>query len=101
MPIKLQEQHKALFPTGRLIDEDCGRRIAEWAAGGAPRATAPEPASEPAGGEAAGPVVAKLEAAAAHGMPALLAAWAALTDAERNENGQAFGTIKRGVKKSA
>jgi hypothetical protein len=99
----LQEQHTPLFPTGKLIDEDCGRRIAEWAAGGAARAPmpAPEPASQPTSGEAAGPVVAKLEAAAAHGMPALLAAWAALTDAERNDNGAAFGTIKRGVKKSA
>jgi hypothetical protein len=33
-PIKLQEQHKALFPSGALIDEACGQRIASWAAGG-------------------------------------------------------------------
>lgn len=33
-PIKLQEQHKALFPQGKFIDEDAGRRIAQWAAGG-------------------------------------------------------------------
>lgn len=33
-PIKLQEQHKAIFPGGKLIDEEAGRRLAEWAAGG-------------------------------------------------------------------
>jgi len=36
-PIKLQEQHKALFPQGKFIDEDAGRRIAQWAAGGVPK----------------------------------------------------------------
>jgi hypothetical protein len=35
-PIKLYEQHRALFPTGDPIDELAGRRLAEWAAGGAP-----------------------------------------------------------------
>lgn len=34
LPIKLQEQHKPLFPPGRLIDESCGARLAEWARGG-------------------------------------------------------------------
>ncbi len=34
LKIKLQEQHKPLFPAGQLIDENAGRRIAEWAAGG-------------------------------------------------------------------
>jgi hypothetical protein len=33
-PIKLQEQHKALFPTDRVLDESAGKRVAEWAAGG-------------------------------------------------------------------
>jgi hypothetical protein len=33
-PIKLQEQHKALFPPGLPIDEDAGMHIAEWARGG-------------------------------------------------------------------
>ena len=52
--LKLQEQHKAMFPTGALIDENSGKRIAEWAAGGAKRTTAtsapsdsPPPASAP------------------------------------------------------
>lgn len=34
LPIKLQEQHKPLFPLDRPITEDAGRLIAEWAAGG-------------------------------------------------------------------
>jgi hypothetical protein len=32
-PIKLQEQHKALFPLDKPINEESGRRIAEWAGG--------------------------------------------------------------------
>jgi hypothetical protein len=32
-PIKLQEQHKALFPPNEAITEDSGRRIAQWAHG--------------------------------------------------------------------
>jgi hypothetical protein len=34
-PIKLQAQHKGMFPAGAALDEDSGRRIAEWARGGA------------------------------------------------------------------
>jgi hypothetical protein len=36
LPIKLQEQHRALFPLDKPITEDSGRRIASWAAGAAP-----------------------------------------------------------------
>jgi hypothetical protein len=36
-PIKLQEQHKVLFPSGKFIDEEAGKRIAVWAAGGVAR----------------------------------------------------------------
>lgn len=32
-PIKLQEQHKPLFPLNQPINEESGRRIAEWASG--------------------------------------------------------------------
>lgn len=39
-PIKLQEQHRALFPTDKAITEDSGTRIAEWAAGGAKKESA-------------------------------------------------------------
>lgn len=40
-PIKLQEQHRALFPMDKPINEESGRRVAEWAGGGAekPKAT--------------------------------------------------------------
>lgn len=33
-PLKLQEQHKELFPLNKVIDEESGRKVAEWAAGG-------------------------------------------------------------------
>lgn len=33
-PIKLQEQHRELFPLDKPINEESGRRIAEWASGG-------------------------------------------------------------------
>jgi hypothetical protein len=101
LPIKLQEQHKPLFPTGKLIDEECGRRIAQWAAGGeAPRAPAPVLTSEP---EAAAPtsLIASLEAEAAKGWPALQAAWQALTEAEREDVGPRFGAIKKLCPKAA
>ena len=32
-PIKLQEQHRALFPLDRPITEESGRLLAKWAAG--------------------------------------------------------------------
>lgn len=37
-PLKLQEQHKALFPLDKPINEESGKRVAEWAAGGAIKA---------------------------------------------------------------
>lgn len=33
-PIKLQEQHRALFPLDQPLSEDSGKRLAAWAAGG-------------------------------------------------------------------
>ena len=42
LPIKLQEQHKALFPLDKPITEESGKRLAEWASGGkAARVSAP------------------------------------------------------------
>jgi len=43
-PIKLQEQHRALFPLDEPITEACGKRVAEWAAGGH-SSLSPEPSS--------------------------------------------------------
>jgi hypothetical protein len=36
IPMKLQEQHKAMFPLDQLLDEKSGQRIAEWAKGDSP-----------------------------------------------------------------
>ena len=33
MPIKLQQQHRALFPVDQPINEEAGKRLAAWAAG--------------------------------------------------------------------
>ena len=42
LPIKLQEQHKELFPRGEAITEQSGKRLAEWAnSGAAPQAISP------------------------------------------------------------
>lgn len=38
-PIKLQEQHKALFPLDKPINEESGKKVAAWAKGG----KAPDP----------------------------------------------------------
>src|SRR5262245_12468087 len=35
-PIKLEEQHRPLFPLDKPISEDTGKALAKWAAGGAP-----------------------------------------------------------------
>jgi hypothetical protein len=42
-PIKLQEQHTAIFPTGKLIDETSGGSVSEWAKGGAKKPVSPPP----------------------------------------------------------
>ena len=36
--LKLQEQHKHLFPAGKLIDENAGKAVSAWAKGGSPPA---------------------------------------------------------------
>lgn len=46
--IKLQEQHKALFPLDQPITEESGRRLAQWASGAAaPKATPPAQSTAP------------------------------------------------------
>jgi AAA domain len=42
-PIKLQQQHKALFPLDKPINEESGRLVAEWASGGVSGAAAAHP----------------------------------------------------------
>lgn len=102
LPIKLQEQHRPMFPTGALIDEECGVRLAQWAEGATPSTPAsPQGPVDSASGAAVNPVIARLEAAAKISMASLLTAWQSLTEEERNEASPQFGRIKRGAKKSA
>jgi len=42
LPIKLQEQHKVLFPLDKPITEESGKLLAQWAAGGAPKQPSPQ-----------------------------------------------------------
>ena len=52
-PIKLQEQHKALFPLDKPITEESGRRLAAWAKGSTAAASHPvSPGSTPSTGNA-------------------------------------------------
>lgn len=53
-PVKLQEQHRAMFPAGKPITEECGRLLAAWASGetaqtsgGHPAGTKPSTKAEP------------------------------------------------------
>ena len=47
-PIKLQEQHRALFPLDKPITEESGRLIAVWASGGKSAPATPPPTDAPA-----------------------------------------------------
>ena len=58
-PIKLQEQHRALFPLDKHISEQSGQLVAQWAAGtttapASPPADSVLPVSTPAEGDAGG-----------------------------------------------
>ena len=50
LPIKLQEQHKALFPLDKAITEQSGLALAQWAQGGTARPASVQPASPPPAG---------------------------------------------------
>lgn len=45
-PIKLQAQHRALFPPDQPITEESGKRLAQWAAGGDTMPAAPAPGDD-------------------------------------------------------
>lgn len=45
-PIKLQQQHRHLFPAGKPITEETGRALAAWAAGGTESAPQGRPTTE-------------------------------------------------------
>jgi hypothetical protein len=69
-PIKLQEQHRVMFPEGAKIDEECGKRISEWAHG-----ATPEPVVDP--------VLQKLRDASLLGSVHLHEAWEKIGKSER------------------
>jgi hypothetical protein len=48
LPIKLQEQHRILFPLDKPITEESGARLVAWANGGAPKTAAAPAAADPA-----------------------------------------------------
>jgi hypothetical protein len=65
IPMNLQEQHRPFFPTDRVVTEEAGQRLAEWARGGSapsqpipaaatpiPNPTHPATAQQPAMGTA-------------------------------------------------
>jgi hypothetical protein len=81
IPIKLQEQHRALFPLDAPITEESGKRVAEWAAGGKPR-TADAPHVERTDKQVA--MVAEFEQIAReYGMQAFVDAWNATPKPDR------------------
>lgn len=72
LPIKLEKQHRALFPDGQQITEETGARLAEWAKGGTAAPAPPDPLHE------AG------KRHAADGTIAYRTWWAALTNDEKS-----------------
>ena len=79
LPHKLQEQHRPMFPEGKFIDENAGRALAEWAAGGAPPAAKmPEDLAY---------VIAQGDEAAARGMSFLEQFWKTLSVEEKQAVG--------------
>jgi hypothetical protein len=66
LPIKLQSQHRELFPLDKPIDEESGKRLAAWAAGGASQTTGQPsgaPSAQSSGGPSADSVLQKIKAA--------------------------------------
>lgn len=98
-PIKLQEQHRALFPLNKVIDESSGQGIALWAAGGKSATTTQPAASEPTG-EAPGkpakrsaplpdPLIVKAQEFAECGTEKYKAFWLSLTPEQKEVIGAA------------
>ena len=53
-PIKLQEQHKVMFPVNKTLGEDSGQAISEWAKGTVKRPSIPEKIDPGASSQATG-----------------------------------------------
>ena len=77
-PIKLQEQHRALFPLDRPITEESGKLIAAWARGGSPVETSHHPVDS---------LILKAKAQAERGTEAYKAFWGSISAADKAEIG--------------
>lgn len=84
-PIKLQEQHRALFPLDKPITEESGRLIAEWASGKQVDTEA---------------TLAGLREASLDGKAALKKAWEALTDKTRDALREHLQSLKDAAAKA-
>ena len=80
-PIKLQDQHRDLFPLDRPIDEESGKGIAAWAAGGA------APTSDE--------ILQRLRDASLEGTVALRRAWESQTDVMRETLKPELASLKQ------
>lgn len=88
LPIKLQEQHKTIFPLDKPIDEAAGQRLAQWAAGGSRQAPTPSPAaSGPTDIPADDALLLKAEEWASCGTEKYAEWWTSLTPAQRKAIG--------------
>lgn len=84
-PIKLQEQHRPLFPLDTPITEESGRLIAEWAAG--------------AKNESTDDALIRLRGVALEGYAALRAAWSKLPEATQNALRPQLDSLKAAAQK--
>lgn len=90
-PIKLQEQHRPLFPLDKPITEDSGRRIAEWASGGTAQRSA-NPQTPPATGAAG---------TSAGAADCITAGQVAMLETRCADNGIDLADLKRALKVDA
>lgn len=97
-PIKLQEQHKALFPLDKPITEESGKLIAQWASGkpSAPQQLVPSGSSDKIVEGQAAPT--GTVAAAAEPTQYVTADQALALDARCSENGIDVARLKRAAK---
>jgi hypothetical protein len=73
VPVKIQEQHRFAFPDGARVDEDAGRKLAEWARGGVQTGTTAGAHED---------LLADAWKAADHGLDGLKSWFAGLSDAD-------------------
>lgn len=82
-PIKLQEQHRPLFPLDKPINEESGRRIAEWASGGKVSRPAEKVTDDPSASASGGAASYKAALERAATLDDLAAAWATVPKSDK------------------